>query len=200
MTGKSLLLSSCPGAQGNCVGAAIPPELTPNFSHRIHCGVHITGQTGNLQLGQPHRRKVPRLCVQCLRGNRSRSVPTIFLRVLLVMSWKRPSRHLNETCCFSIYICKPFSVFSSCVRGLCTCPSCPISPEPPGSSLQHRRLFRPSAQHIREQQSVFFWSQRPPPLPAGSTKTRGHRQPVSGQHRPHEGKHLRYLKALLFVA
>lgn len=81
----------------------------------------------------------------------------------------------------------------------CASPSCPSSPEPPGSSLQHRELFRPSAQHIREQQSVFFWSQRPPPLTAGSTKTRGHRQPVSGQHRPHEGKDLLYSKALQFV-
>lgn len=87
-----------------------------------------------------------------------------------------------------------FCLVSLCVWSLCTSPSCPSSPEPPGSSLQHRELFRPSAQHIREQQSVFFWSQRPPPLPAGSTKTRGHRQPVSGQHRPHEGKETLFKK------
>lgn len=64
----------------------------------------------------------------------------------------------------------------------------PSSPEPPGSSLCYRELFCPSAQRIRQQQSVFFWSQRPPPLPAGSTKTWSHRQPASSHHRPHEGK------------
>ena len=70
-------------------------------------------------------------------------------------------------------------------------PLCPSSPEPPGSSLRHRELFCPSAQCIGQQQSVFFWSQRPPPLPAGSTKTWSYRQPASGQHRPHEGKDAR---------
>lgn len=74
-------------------------------------------------------------------------------------------------------------------------PSCPGSPQSPGSSLQHRELFCPSAQHIRQQQSVFFGSQRPHTLTAGSTKTRGHRQPVSGQHRPHEGKDLCYFRS-----
>lgn len=67
-------------------------------------------------------------------------------------------------------------------------PFCPSSPEPPGSSLCHRELFCPSAQCIGQQQSVFFWSQRPPPLPAGSTKTWSHRQPAPGHHWPHEGK------------
>lgn len=65
---------------------------------------------------------------------------------------------------------------------------CSCSPEPPGSSLCHRELFCPSAQRIRQQQSVFFWSQRPPHFPSGSTKTRSNRQPASGHHRPHEGK------------
>lgn len=60
-------------------------------------------------------------------------------------------------------------------------PLCLSSTEPTGS-LSHRELFRTSAQRLRQQQSVFFWSQRPPPLPAGSTKTRSHRQPASGHH------------------
>lgn len=99
-------------------------------------------------------------------------------------SWK----HLNEPLIPSLKI-------FFCLLFLRVCgPSCPSSPEPPGSSPQHRELFCPSAQHIRQQQSVFFWSQRLHPLTAGCTKTRGHRQPVSGQHRPHEGKDLCYLK------
>lgn len=71
---------------------------------------------------------------------------------------------------------------------LSPCPFHANSPEPPGSSLCHRGLFCPSAQRIRQQQSVLFWSQRPPALPAGSTKTWSHRQPASSHHRPHEGK------------
>lgn len=67
-------------------------------------------------------------------------------------------------------------------------PLCPGSYEPPGSSIRGRELFCSSAQHFRQQQSVFFWSQRPPSLPAGGTKTWSHRQPASGHHRPHEGK------------
>lgn len=87
------------------------------------------------------------------------------------------------------------SIFLPCVCGLdlpshtlSPCPFYANSPEPPGSSLCYRGLFRPSAQRIRQQQSVLFWSQRPPPLPAGSTKTWSHRQPASSHHRPHEGK------------
>lgn len=117
----------------------------------------------------------------------------IFLRMLLNLNTLTdPSIQLAD----SLFTFENLFLF---VWSPCASPSCPSSPEPPGSSLQHRELFRPSAQHIREQQSVFFWSQRPPPLTAGSTKTRGHRQPVSGQHRPHEGKDLRYSKALQFV-
>lgn len=82
---------------------------------------------------------------------------------------------------------------------LCLCASfpCPCSPEPPGTSLCHRELFRPSAQRIRQQQSVFFWSQRSPPLPAGSSKTRSNRQPAPGHHRSHEGKELPVLTVII---
>lgn len=99
--------------------------------------------------------------------------PQEFCRCL---SWKHLNRNLNETKSSSLKNIFLYIFFS------CMCPflSCPSSPESPGSSLQHRELFCPSAQHIRQQQSVFFGSQRAHTLTAGSTKTRGHRQPVSG--------------------
>lgn len=94
---------------------------------------------------------------------------------LLFFTLRNPSSALGFCQFFSDHFIKQF-------------PLCPSSYEPPGSSIRDRELFCSSAQRFRQQQSVFFWSQRPPPLPAGGTKTWSHRQPASGHHRPHEGK------------
>lgn len=128
-------------------------------------------------LSAPPRKGPPTVCPVLQRLQKQVGTP-----VFPCFSWK----HLNSANSLFENVFPPS--LPACA------PSCPSSHEPPGSSLQHGELFCPSAQHIRQQQSVFFWSQRPHRLTAGCTKTRGHRQPVSGQHRPHEGKDLCYFK------
>lgn len=85
MTGQSLLLSPCPGAQGHCCGAAILLELAANSDGYSHHRACFPRQTGSRKPGQPHWGEVPRCCVQRLRGHRGWSVITLHI------PWKQES-------------------------------------------------------------------------------------------------------------